>query len=131
MNAAVLRLPERGFAPEDWYTDLQCSYSTNFAFDLGFDVGFAPRSFSSDEIYDPDDYRAEVVHWSPYLDPPDEATLFRLGRMACQLYVEALKRRDERRRLRRASPPLPLSKSDDGSNASVSAPEPETEETES
>jgi len=122
---------ERGFAREDWHVDVQRDCCTNFAWDILFDVALAPRNFDSDDIYDAEDYVAEVVGWSPYLDPPKEVTIFRLRRMACALYVEALKRRDERRRPRRASPSLPLSQNDDGSNASVSVPEPETEETES
>ena len=128
MNAAVVTLPERGFARDDWHIDVQVPYGTNRAWDLGFDIGPAFREFASDEIYDAEDYVAEVVHWSPYLDPPDETTLFRLGRMCCALYVEALKKRDERLRHLRSLFALRLRALESGRNAAVSPLEREADE---
>jgi hypothetical protein len=97
------------FDPKDFLVDLQTDYVTHFPTDLGLSIGFLPRDFSSDRIYDWRDWQAEVMHWSNYLPPPDDATLARICERACQLYVEALKARDLRRALRDRLPCSSLS----------------------
>jgi len=93
-----------------FHVDPACAYVTSFEYDLGIAIDFKPREFDSDETLDEHDYVAEVVHWSAYLDPPDEATLFRLCRTAVQLYCAALRVRDLRRAVGVRQNRSPLSK---------------------
>ena len=83
-----------------WHVDLSTSYVTHFPSDVGFDIGFKPVDFDSDDVLSERDYIATPIHFSPWGNVPDEATLARLCHAAVRVYCRKLREREACRLLR-------------------------------
>lgn len=74
--------------PSPWYVDLSCNYAIHLASSTEFELTFAPRTFGTDDVLDPEDWEAIPFRFRP--EPPFEIELFRLVRECKRAWVTKL-----------------------------------------